>query len=148
MLKEFSDSGFVFYTNYLSRKGSDLLVNPQAALLFFWPALERQVRVEGSVAKVSDEDSTAYFAGRPLGSQHGAWASAQSIVIAGREALERSFAEVAQRYGEKVPRPAHWGGYRVVPDSIEFWQGRPNRLHDRLRYTRTDKQWRIDRLAP
>ena len=149
LLKGFDARGFVFYTNYESRKGGDLEQNPQAALVFFWVELERQVRVEGRVERATVEESDAYFASRPLGSQIGAWASAQSRVIADREPLERRAAELEAEYaGREVPRPPHWGGYRVVPDVIEFWQGRPSRLHDRLRYRWTDGSWLVERLSP
>jgi len=149
LLKGFDARGFVFYTNYESRKGGDLEQNPQAALVFFWVELERQVRVEGRVERATVEESDAYFASRPLGSQIGAWASAQSRVIADREPLERRAAEREAEYaGREVPRPPHWGGYRVVPDVIEFWQGRPSRLHDRLRYRWTDGSWIVERLSP
>ncbi|OZI59408.1 pyridoxamine 5'-phosphate oxidase [Bordetella genomosp. 4] len=148
LIKGFDARGFVFFTNYESRKGRDLLANPRAALLFFWQPLERQVRIEGVIEKVSAEESDAYFHSRPLGSRLGAWASEQSqpITRAELEARERTFRE---RYGDQPPRPPHWGGYRLVPTLFEFWQGRASRLHDRLRYL-PDGQggWVIDRLSP
>lgn len=149
LLKSFDAAGFVFYTNYDSRKGKELAENPHACLLFYWSQLWRQVRIEGSVEQVSDEESEDYFQSRPLGSRVGAWASNQSEVVESREVLEQRFADLSERYGEDVPRPPHWGGYRVKPDVIEFWQGRDNRLHDRLRYRlQADGTWRIERLAP
>jgi pyridoxamine 5'-phosphate oxidase len=150
LLKGFDARGFVFYTNYDSRKGGELAANPWAALVFYWPELERQVRIEGSVAPVSREESDAYYAGRPLGSRLGTWASAQSRVIPSRAVLEARMAELEAQYPDgEVPRPPNWGGFRVTPSAIEFWQGRLNRLHDRLRYTRQpDGGWRRDRLSP
>ncbi|HEX8998112.1 MAG TPA: pyridoxamine 5'-phosphate oxidase [Ktedonobacterales bacterium] len=150
LLKGLDERGFVFYTNYESRKGAELAANPRAALLFFWVLLERQVRVEGRVERVSAEESDTYFHSRPLGSQLGAAASAQSRVIASREVLQQAYSELEQRFaGGEVPRPPYWGGFRVVPQVIEFWQGRPSRLHDRLRYTRLPEgAWRIERLSP
>lgn len=150
LLKGADRAGFVFYSNYESRKAGELAANPRAALLFPWHELERQVIVEGSVEKVSAEESTAYFHSRPLGSQVGAWASAQSTVLSGREELERRVAaRMAEFQGQVVPLPPFWGGYRVVPTAIEFWQGRPSRLHDRLRYTRQPGgQWSRTRLSP
>lgn len=149
LLKSFDDRGFVFFTNYQSQKGNELNENPRAALLFYWPGLWRQVRIEGEVEKISAAESEEYFQSRPLGSRLGAWASNQSEVIDRRETLEARFAELRERFAEKVPRPEHWGGYRVKPNSIEFWQGRDNRLHDRLRYRREeDGGWVIERLAP
>ncbi len=148
LLKGFDARGFVFYTNYESRKGQELAQNPQAALVFWWAPLERQVRIEGRVERVPDAEADAYFQTRPLEARLGAWASPQSRVIASREALEQRVREIRARFGARVPRPPHWGGYRVVPEVIEFWQGRPARLHDRLRYTRTPDGWRLERLAP
>jgi pyridoxamine 5'-phosphate oxidase len=148
LLKSFDDQGFVFFTNYESQKGKELNENPRASLLFYWSELWRQVRIEGEVEKISAAESERYFQSRPLGSRLGAWASIQSEVIDHREALEARFAELQKRFGEDVPRPEHWGGYRLKPNSIEFWQGRDNRLHDRLRYRREDGAWVIERLAP
>ena len=148
LLKEFDAQGFVFFTNYESRKGHDLARNDRASLLFFWSELERQVRIEGTVSKVSGAESDAYYPTRPLGSRLGAWASPQSEVLPGRTVLEQRLVEVTQRYGDNPPRPPHWGGYRLVPDSLEFWQGRTSRLHDRLRYRRGEQGWTRERLAP
>jgi pyridoxamine 5'-phosphate oxidase len=148
LLKGFDARGFVFYTNFSSRKGRELSAHPRATLLFFWPELERQVRIEGSVTRVSDAEADAYFQSRPLGARLGAWASPQSEIIAGRAALEAGLDEATRQYGEQPPRPPHWGGYRVAPQRIEFWQGRPNRLHDRVRYERQNGGWQIARLAP
>jgi pyridoxamine 5'-phosphate oxidase len=149
LLKGFDERGFVFYTNYGSRKAGELAGNPAAALVFWWPPLQRQVRVEGTVERVSHEESEAYFRTRPLGSRLGAWASAQSQVIAGRDELERRLEALAERYRDgNVPLPPFWGGYRVHPEVIEFWQNRPNRLHDRLRYRRAPGGWTIERLSP
>jgi pyridoxamine 5'-phosphate oxidase len=139
----------VFFTNYESRKGLDLAQNPHASLLFYWIELERQVRVEGAVVKTSDAESDTYFASRPVGSRIGAWASEQSKVIESRAALEAREREFIAQYGDSPPRPPHWGGYRLIPDAIEFWQGRPSRLHDRLLYTRSGSaDWTIARLSP
>lgn len=150
LLKEADARGFVFFTDYRSRKGTELeKVEARAALCFWWAPLERQVRIEGLVARVSADESAAYYRQRPRGSRLGAWASAQSAVIPSREGLERRHAELdAQHPGEEIPLPAHWGGYRVVPDVYEFWQGRPSRLHDRLRYVPQHGGWRIERLSP
>jgi pyridoxamine 5'-phosphate oxidase len=150
LLKEFDERGFVFFTNYLSEKGRQLEVNPLAALAFYWVQLERQVRISGPVEKTSREESAHYFHSRPTGSQLGAWVSHQSEVIDARRVLDARLAEMTERFaGGEVPLPPHWGGYRVKPEMIEFWQGRPNRLHDRFRYTLDgDNAWSIERLAP
>ncbi len=149
LLKICDARGLVFFTNYNSRKGAELANNPRAALVFFWPALERQVRVEGRVELSTEQESDEYFVGRPVNSRLGAWASAQSAVLADRAALERQHEELAARYPvESIPRPPHWGGYRVVPTVFEFWQGRPSRLHDRIRFRTADHGWVRDRLSP
>lgn len=149
LLKNVDERGFVFYTNYESRKANDLSENPQAALLFFWDRLERQVRVEGTTSKVSREQSEAYFKSRPHGSQLGAWVSQQSSVIASREVLEEKMRELESRFTEgNVPLPEFWGGYVLLPETIEFWQGRPSRLHDRLKYSKVSESWKIERLSP
>jgi pyridoxamine 5'-phosphate oxidase len=149
LIKDFDARGFTWYTNYASRKGQDLEAHPFAALLFHWIPLERQVRIEGRVEKVAAEESDAYFAVRPLKSRLGAIASSQSETIASRDALEQRFAQVESEYGASPKRPAHWGGYRLKPDSIEFWQGRPSRLHDRIRYLlQPDGSWKRERLQP
>ena len=149
LLKGFDAHGFVFYTNYRSRKGRELGRNARASLLFYWGGLERQVRVDGRIAKVTARESDEYFATRPRGSQLSAWASAQSEPVADRAALERRYATYARKYAGAVPRPPHWGGYRLVPEAIEFWQGREDRLHDRIIYRRGARgRWTIGRLAP
>ncbi len=150
LLKQADDNGFVFYTNYNSRKGAELIDNPFAALVFHWAELHRQIRIEGKVEKVSAEESEQYFHSRPRDSQLGAWASPQSNVVSGREELERMFEELTQQYGDKpIPLPPHWGGFRLKPTTIEFWQGRASRLHDRIVYElQSDGRWSIKRLAP
>ena len=149
LLKGCDDRGFTFFTNYDGAKARHLAANPRAALTFWWGALERQVNITGSVLKTSREESEEYFSARPLASQLGAWASEQSSVIADRAALERSFAEAAAKFdGVEIPAPPHWGGVRVWPETVEFWQGRRSRLHDRFRYTREGDGWRIERLSP
>jgi len=148
LLKGFDAAGFVFFTNYESRKGREMAANPQAALLFHWVELERELRIEGRIEKTSAAEADAYYASRPVKSRIGAWASPQSEAIAGRVALEQRFAAAEQKYGDNPPRPPHWGGYRLVPDTLEFWQGRQSRLHDRIVYRRVAQDWRIERLAP
>lgn len=149
LLKDLDDRGFVFYTNYNSRKAREMADGGRVAMLFYWPSLVRQVRVEGAVERVSDAESDAYFASRPVESRWSVYASEQSAVIDSRATLESRYELARQTYGDTIPRPAWWGGYRVLPDYFEFWQGRPSRLHDRLRYLRqTDGTWRRDRLAP
>jgi pyridoxamine 5'-phosphate oxidase len=150
LLKSFDKDGFVFFTNYESEKGKQLDANPYAALAFYWIELDRQIRVSGKVKKTSREESQGYFRSRPVGSQLGAWVSRQSEVIDARRVLDARMAEMTERFAKKpVSLPPHWGGYRLKPDTMEFWQGRPNRLHDRFRYTRqADGSWLIERLAP
>ncbi|ANI88630.1 pyridoxamine 5'-phosphate oxidase [Arachidicoccus ginsenosidimutans] len=148
LLKNFSEEGFEFFTNYNSAKGKELAENPYACLVFFWKELERQVRITGRVKKVSAARSDEYFYSRPAGSRVGAWSSPQSEVIASREVLEANEKHFKEQFGEDIPRPEHWGGYAVMPESIEFWQGRSNRLHDRLLYTLENGTWKIKRLAP
>ena len=150
LLKGFDEHGFVFYTNYNSPKGSQITENPRVSLCFYWVTLDRQVRIEGCAVKTTEQESDAYFATRPRGSQIGAWASNQSTVIPGRGDLDRRFAELEANYRDRqIPRPPHWGGYRVIPVEIEFWQGRADRLHDRFVYRlREPKDWIIERLSP
>ncbi len=148
LLKGLDPKGFVFFTNYESRKGRDLAAHPFAALTFMWKELERQVRIEGAVEKVSAAESSAYYITRPLGSRIGAWASPQSNAIENRAWLEKRWEELGKQHGENPPRPAHWGGYRVIPEYLEFWQGRRSRLHDRVVYSRLGNAWQIERLAP
>jgi len=148
LLKGVENGGFVFYSNYASRKGRELAAQPGACLVFLWSDLERQVRIEGRTEKVAAEDSDAYFASRPLGARLSAWASAQSERVADRATLERALEGMKHKYGEHPPRPPHWGGYRLMPAAIEFWQGRANRLHDRLLYSRSGTRWTIERIAP
>ena len=149
LLKGVDARGFVFFTDFRSRKGAELTENPLAALVFLWKEIERQVRVTGAVARVSDADAEAYFRSRPVGSRLGAWASHQSAVIADRAVLEDRLRDVTARFADgDVPLPSHWGGFRVVPDEVEFWQGRPDRLHDRLLYRRAEAGWTVARLSP
>jgi len=150
LLKGYDERGFVFFSNHESKKAADLQVNPVASLVFFWKELERQVRISGSVEKVTELESDQYFQSRPEGSRIGAWASPQSTVISSRQVIEEKVEALQAAFeGKEIPRPLHWGGYRVVPSSIEFWQGRSSRLHDRIRYTlQSDDNWVIERLAP
>lgn len=149
-LKGVDEKGFIFFSNYHSEKGNNIAGNAHVALLFFWKELERQVRIEGSAEKISEEESDAYFNSRPAGSRIGAWASPQSTVIASRAILEKNVTEIEQRFaGKSIERPPHWGGYRVIPTHLEFWQRRPSRLHDRIKYSRQKNgRWSICRLAP
>jgi pyridoxamine 5'-phosphate oxidase len=149
LLKGYDENGFVFYTNYHSHKAADMEANNKVALLFFWKELERQVRIEGTISKTSEQQSDEYFASRPAGSKIGAWASPQSTIITSREVIEENVVELEKSFaGNNISRPPHWGGYVVKPARIEFWQGRPGRLHDRIQYTLKDNQWVIERLAP
>ncbi len=149
LLKDVDERGFTFYTNYQSRKGREIAGNPEVALLFFWPELERQVRIEGRIEQVDTHTADAYFSSRPRLSRLSAWASPQSAALPDRAALEARFAEAETRFtGDDVARPPHWGGYRVLPSRFEFWQGRPSRLHDRIEYRKEGDSWRIGRLAP
>jgi len=148
LLKGIERGGFVFYTNYRSRKGREIEAKSSACLLFLWSDLERQVRIEGDAEKVSAQESDEYYVTRPLGARHSAWASNQSEAVPSRQVLERAMEDVRRRHGDNPPRPPHWGGYRVTPRAIEFWQGRADRLHDRLLYERAGAGWKIQRLAP
>lgn len=149
LLKDIEQDGFVFYTNYESDKGKEIALHPVVSLVFFWPDLQRQVRIKGKVEKVSEQIAEDYFHTRPTGSQLGAWASPQSNVIANRAVLEKNLAAIMDEYkDQEIPKPPHWGGYLVIPTSLEFWQGRASRLHDRILYTRGNDKWNIERLAP
>ena len=148
LLKGADANGFVFFTDYRSRKGAELDTNPQVSLCFWWDALQRQVRISGTAVRVSREETAAYFHTRPHGSRVGAWASQQSATLASREMLEKEVERLERAYPDDVPLPPHWGGYRVTPASLEFWQGRPSRLHDRIVYTRDGSAWKIGRLSP
>ena len=149
LLKTFTKEGFVFFTNYESRKSVDIKGNPKAALLFFWKEIERQVRIEGDVIEINSQDSDDYFVSRPYSSKIGAWSSPQSQVIPGREILEDNIKLFEEKFGDNdITRPPYWGGYIVKPELMEFWQGRPGRLHDRIRYSLLDNKWKIERLAP
>lgn len=148
LLKGFNEKGFLFFTNYESHKGRDLAENPNAAIVIFWKELERQVRIEGMVEKLSEEESLEYFNSRPAGSRLGAWASRQSSIIESRSVLEENMARYINEFKEGIPKPPFWGGYILIANKVEFWQGRSNRLHDRLEYMRDGEQWQIVRLAP
>ncbi len=149
LLRNFDENGFIFYTNYTSRKGIEIMNNPNCSLLFFWPELERQVRIEGVLQKQTAAESDLYFQTRPRGSKLGAWTSEQSKIIKSRDVLDQEYEKLSVKYpGEDIPRPPYWGGFVLKPVSIEFWQGRPSRLHDRILYTRGNSNWKIERLAP
>lgn len=148
LLRNFDENGFIFYTNYTSRKGGEILKNPYASILFFWPELERQVRIEGKLSKQTPEESDRYFQSRPRESKLGAWTSEQSRTIANRQTLDDLYKKMSEKFPNDVPRPIYWGGYVLEPDCFEFWQGRPSRLHDRILYTKENKNWKIERLAP
>jgi pyridoxamine 5'-phosphate oxidase len=149
LMKGIDDRGIQFFTNYESRKGRELDANPRAAVALYWPPLDRQVRLEGPVERLAEEESDAYFASRPRGSRLGAWASRQGTPVAARDELDAALAAAAERYpGEDVPRPPYWGGYRLVPDAVEFWEGRANRLHERVHFLRAPDGWKVERLSP
>lgn len=149
LLRSINENGFIFYTNYASRKGTEIAMNPNCALVFFWPELERQIRIEGVLQKQTAEESNMYFNSRPRESKIGAWVSEQSKVISNREVLNIEYEKLSKKYpDENVPCPPHWGGYLLKPQSIEFWQGRPDRLHDRILYTKENNSWKIERLSP
>lgn len=148
LLKGYDERGFVFYSNYKSRKGNEITENPLGTLLFYWDKLERQVRIEGTIERVTKKESEDYFKTRPFKSRLGAWASKQSTIIAGRSAVVKEFLKYLMKYGNKVPLPPYWGGYRLKPDYYEFWQGRPNRLHDRIAYKLEGGKWKVFRLSP
>lgn len=149
LLKGYDNKGFVFFTNYESKKGQDIQNNPFVSLLFFWPELERQIRIDGIAEKISTKDSMSYFFSRPVNSQLGAWASTQSAIIQGRTILEKKWSELKDQFsGKEIPFPSFWGGYRVVPHTIEFWQGRKSRLHDRIQFVKNSTDWTIHRLSP
>jgi pyridoxamine 5'-phosphate oxidase len=148
LLRGWDERGFVFFTNYESRKGEEIAANPYASLLFFWDVLEREVRIDGPIERLTADESDAYFARRPRGHRLSAWASPQSRVVPGRAALEAARPDAGARFADDVPRPPYWGGYRVIPAAIEFWQGRRNRVHDRLVYRRAGTGWTRERLAP
>jgi len=148
LLKEFDETGYTFFTNYLSRKGKELSENPNAAILFWWKEFERQIRVEGKIEKISKQESEKYFNVRPLKSRYGALASNQSQVVESREVLEKTFAELEKQFGNNPPMPENWGGYKLIPNRFEFWQGRENRLHDRIVYEKNNNEWKIYRLQP
>ncbi|MEZ5016871.1 MAG: pyridoxamine 5'-phosphate oxidase [Flavipsychrobacter sp.] len=149
LLKGITDNNFVFFTNYNSAKGQDIENNPNAALVFFWHELERQVRIEGRIEKISDKENDEYFFSRPEGSQIGAWSSPQSSIIEGRDILDENYKLYQEKFGNKIPRPEHWGGYKIIPTHIEFWQGRSNRMHDRILFSLNEEnEWQKNRLAP
>ncbi|MDA0986406.1 MAG: pyridoxamine 5'-phosphate oxidase [Bacteroidetes bacterium] len=148
LLKGYDESGFSFYTNYESKKGKEISANPNVALLFYWAELERQIRIEGRIEKLSEKENDEYFQSRPIESQISTWVSLQSSIVKNRKFLEDRYNESAKKFGKKVPRPKYWGGYKVIPNLFEFWQGRDSRLHDRIQYSKKNKKWIIERLAP